>query len=484
MAGPDVLVWLDMEMTGLDPERERIIEVATILTDGQLDRDRGRPRARHPSARRGPRGDGRLEQEAPRRLGPRRSREGVDDHRRRCRGADDRVHQRARRARRSARCSPATRSIRTAGSSAATCPRSTSGSTTGWSTSRRSRSSRAAGTRRSIAKLPAKKETPPRARRHPRVDRRAALLPSNTCSCQPRRHSTRRPAPASRRRRAANGRDLGRGRTSGHVRCSDAGMRTTALLLAASVLRCSACCRRRRLDDGDPEDSVVRRRRQGRRLLQRRPRVEYIVAGHARVTLDASMATKPTPAPRRGEEADQPRSRSRSRGSSRSTSSTRKTTTRTTTFGGFGGMAKAGAYEDLGIPSAPTSLTYDFTFKQLVAGGKNLTSKLPIRTVGGKQVFDLEIGKPTNDELGQLETNEEWYRSAPWDALEPGEGRRRQEGDRSRSRSREESASTDALLRHRAADRGRQARHRRATSAGTTTRTTTSSTARRSSPGS
>src|SRR5512139_1089770 len=36
MAGPDVLVWLDMEMTGLDPDRERIIEVATILTDGQL----------------------------------------------------------------------------------------------------------------------------------------------------------------------------------------------------------------------------------------------------------------------------------------------------------------------------------------------------------------------------------------------------------------------------------------------------------------
>lgn len=32
----DVLVWLDMEMTGLDPVRERIIEVATILTDGQL----------------------------------------------------------------------------------------------------------------------------------------------------------------------------------------------------------------------------------------------------------------------------------------------------------------------------------------------------------------------------------------------------------------------------------------------------------------
>ncbi|MEI7613386.1 MAG: oligoribonuclease [Betaproteobacteria bacterium] len=30
------LVWLDMEMTGLDPERERIIELAMIVTDSQL----------------------------------------------------------------------------------------------------------------------------------------------------------------------------------------------------------------------------------------------------------------------------------------------------------------------------------------------------------------------------------------------------------------------------------------------------------------
>ncbi len=30
------LCWLDMEMTGLDPERERIIEVAMIITDADL----------------------------------------------------------------------------------------------------------------------------------------------------------------------------------------------------------------------------------------------------------------------------------------------------------------------------------------------------------------------------------------------------------------------------------------------------------------
>jgi len=31
------LIWLDMEMTGLDPEKERIIEVAVVVTDAQLE---------------------------------------------------------------------------------------------------------------------------------------------------------------------------------------------------------------------------------------------------------------------------------------------------------------------------------------------------------------------------------------------------------------------------------------------------------------
>ena len=32
----DNLVWIDLEMTGLDPDKERIIEIATIVTDSQL----------------------------------------------------------------------------------------------------------------------------------------------------------------------------------------------------------------------------------------------------------------------------------------------------------------------------------------------------------------------------------------------------------------------------------------------------------------
>ncbi|HCR97612.1 MULTISPECIES: oligoribonuclease [Halomonas] len=32
----DLLVWIDLEMTGLDPDKERIIEVATLVTDADL----------------------------------------------------------------------------------------------------------------------------------------------------------------------------------------------------------------------------------------------------------------------------------------------------------------------------------------------------------------------------------------------------------------------------------------------------------------
>ena len=30
------LVWIDLEMTGLDPQKDRILEIAAIITDGQL----------------------------------------------------------------------------------------------------------------------------------------------------------------------------------------------------------------------------------------------------------------------------------------------------------------------------------------------------------------------------------------------------------------------------------------------------------------
>lgn len=32
----DLLIWIDMEMSGLDPDRERILEIAVLITDSQL----------------------------------------------------------------------------------------------------------------------------------------------------------------------------------------------------------------------------------------------------------------------------------------------------------------------------------------------------------------------------------------------------------------------------------------------------------------
>ena len=34
---PDRLVWIDLEMTGLVPETDQIIEIATLITDGELE---------------------------------------------------------------------------------------------------------------------------------------------------------------------------------------------------------------------------------------------------------------------------------------------------------------------------------------------------------------------------------------------------------------------------------------------------------------
>ncbi|PIP02000.1 MAG: oligoribonuclease [Zetaproteobacteria bacterium CG12_big_fil_rev_8_21_14_0_65_54_13] len=36
IANPNNLVWMDLEMTGLEPDHDIIIEIATIITDGEL----------------------------------------------------------------------------------------------------------------------------------------------------------------------------------------------------------------------------------------------------------------------------------------------------------------------------------------------------------------------------------------------------------------------------------------------------------------
>jgi hypothetical protein len=83
-------------------------------------------------------------------------------------------------------------------------------------------------------------------------------------------------------------------------------------------------------------------------------------------------------------------------------------------YGGFNGMVKTGSYEDLQITRISPTAT-DFRFAQVVAG-PDLMSTLPL-TSGG--VLEIEVGKPTNEEMARLETNDEWYRQAPWDGWNP-----------------------------------------------------------------
>ncbi len=196
-------------------------------------------------------------------------------------------------------------------------------------------------------------------------------------------------------------------------------MRPTAIVAAAaaSVLLFTSAC-----DDGlesdDPEDSVFVDDGKADDFFSTSA-YEYLLEGKSTVVLDAAMASRPA-AERLAaatqlvglkqiaiawfvtqylvdKEHDDPNA----------------------SFGGFGGMAKAGAYEDLAIRERADKVTYDFTFRQIAAGGRTLMTKLPTRTVAGKTVFDLEIGRPSNADLARLETNAEWYRDAPWSGWNP-----------------------------------------------------------------
>ncbi|MBL0217622.1 MAG: hypothetical protein IPQ07_27575 [Myxococcales bacterium] len=81
-------------------------------------------------------------------------------------------------------------------------------------------------------------------------------------------------------------------------------------------------------------------------------------------------------------------------------------------YGGFAAMVKDGAYQDLNLRQI-NGTTWEFKFEQVIAGKKNLMSKLPLDAHGA---FSIEVGKPTNAEM---EHDKEWYRKAPWDGWNP-----------------------------------------------------------------
>lgn len=118
-------------------------------------------------------------------------------------------------------------------------------------------------------------------------------------------------------------------------------------------------------------------------------------------------------------------------------------------YGGFGAMAKAGDYESMNLREV-RPLVYAFDFEQLVAGRTDLMTRLPTRPTSSptERTFTLTVGLPTNAEMARLETNAEWYRSAPWSDWRPtavDAARRRDLAVRIRR----ETESRDAWLEHR-----------------------------------
>ena len=58
MTSEQRLIWVDMEMTGLDPDTDVVIEVASIVTTKDLEGSGGGPCDCHPPERRHARKDG------------------------------------------------------------------------------------------------------------------------------------------------------------------------------------------------------------------------------------------------------------------------------------------------------------------------------------------------------------------------------------------------------------------------------------------
>ena len=192
-------------------------------------------------------------------------------------------------------------------------------------------------------------------------------------------------------------------------------MRTPALLLATSLL--AGACSTDTVSD-DPEDSVFVDDSKADDFYSTSAQ-EYLLEGKSTVVLDASYAGK----------SDAERLAAAQKLIDLKQIAIAWFVTQylddkedgdaNKAFGGFGGMAKAGEYTDLGVTPGADGLTFGFTFRQLAAGGKNMMSSLPIHAAGGKNLFSLDIGKPTNEQLAQLDTNNEWYRQAPYGSWDP-----------------------------------------------------------------
>ncbi|MCB9788469.1 MAG: lamin tail domain-containing protein [Deltaproteobacteria bacterium] len=89
-------------------------------------------------------------------------------------------------------------------------------------------------------------------------------------------------------------------------------------------------------------------------------------------------------------------------------------------YGGFEALTKNGSYEDMDL-RAESDLVWAFDFRQEVGGQRDLVAAIPdtVDQGDGSWRFGLAVGKIGIEEMQRLDTDREWYRSAPWSSFDP-----------------------------------------------------------------
>jgi hypothetical protein len=89
-------------------------------------------------------------------------------------------------------------------------------------------------------------------------------------------------------------------------------------------------------------------------------------------------------------------------------------------WGGFTAMTRPESYEALEVSDPDVDGKFSYRFTSELSGPLDLLSQIPTQPCGEDKCFTLEVPVLPNSTLSKLDTGSEWYRSAPFNAYDPG----------------------------------------------------------------
>ncbi len=89
-------------------------------------------------------------------------------------------------------------------------------------------------------------------------------------------------------------------------------------------------------------------------------------------------------------------------------------------WGGFTAMTRPESYEALDVSEAQGDGKFSYTFTSELSGPFDLLDRVPTTPCGdGERCFTLEVPVLPNSTLSKMESGNEWYRKAPFNAYDP-----------------------------------------------------------------